>query len=139
MREAGVPDLRDVVGAQVQHLQGKVSLQLTPLHAADLIVLPETHKGRALECVFFQGNIFPAISFRHLRGTLHMRSPVLLSVKLSPAGWLLQRILNFLAGTVCLPKFKAWAALHVDKNTGVMNAVQRTLRPELRIHQCAFP
>lgn len=45
MRKAGVPDLRDVVGAQVQHLQGEVSLQPTPVHTADLIVLPETHKG----------------------------------------------------------------------------------------------
>lgn len=67
VRKAGVPDLRDVVRAQVQHLQGKVSLQLTPLRTADLIVLPETQRGRGLESVCLQrNNIFPTVSFRHL-------------------------------------------------------------------------
>lgn len=45
MWEAGAPDLCDVVDAEIQHLQGKVSLQLTPLHAANPVVLPKTHRA----------------------------------------------------------------------------------------------
>lgn len=56
--EAGAPDLRDIVGTQIQHFQGEVSLQLTPLHTANLIVLPKIHKGRYLEHVFLQRNYY---------------------------------------------------------------------------------
>ena len=56
--EAGAPDLCDVVGAEIQHMQGKVSLQLTPLHAANPVVLPETHRAGESNMSFCKETIF---------------------------------------------------------------------------------
>lgn len=58
MWEAGAPDLCDVVGAEIQHLQGKVSLQLTPLHAANPVVLPKTHRAGESNMSFCKETIF---------------------------------------------------------------------------------
>ena len=56
--EAGTPDLCDVVGAEIQHVQGKVSLQLPPLHAANPVVLPKTHKAGESNTSFCKETIF---------------------------------------------------------------------------------
>lgn len=56
--EAGAPDLCDVVGAEIQHLQGKVRLQLTPLHAANPVVLPKTHRAGESNMSFCKETIF---------------------------------------------------------------------------------
>lgn len=99
MWKAGVPHFRDVVRTQIQHFQGKVGLQLTPLHAANLIVLPETHQGRWLEHLFLQSNykklVFlfpPPLQYNYNAVTLlKMRSPISFPIELLPAGQVLEK------------------------------------------------
>ena len=146
--KAGVPDLRDVVRAQVQHLQGKVSLQLTPLHTADLIVLPETHRGRGLESVcrettfsplFLSDTFFPDSDNSQSGAALQMRSPLLLSAKLSPAGWVLDRRSNFLAVTCLSAQVQSLGCSPQGQECrGYVHHAENT-EPELRTHKCAFP
>lgn len=106
--EAGAPDLCDVVGAEIQHVQGKVSLQLTPLHAANPVVLPITHRAGESNMSFCKDTIFLhtsrqffPCSFRELQvlRLSQMRSPILPSIRLLPAGQKLDRTSDSLSVT----------------------------------------